>query len=51
MANEQNLKPIRNSKIARELQEKSVKKRKENRKKRKKEIGKKRHLERAYCYY
>lgn len=30
MANEQNLKPIRNSKVARELQEKSVKKRKEN---------------------
>lgn len=30
MANEQNLKPIKNSKMARELQEKSVKKRKEN---------------------
>lgn len=30
MANEQNLKPIKNSKVARELQEKSVKKRKEN---------------------
>ena len=30
MANEQNLKPIRDSKVARELQEKAVKKRKEN---------------------
>lgn len=30
MANEENLKPIRDSKIARELQEKSVAKRKEN---------------------
>ena len=30
MANEQNLKPIRDSKVARELQEKSVEKRKEN---------------------
>lgn len=30
MANEQNLKPINNSAMARELQEKSVKKRKEN---------------------
>ena len=30
MANEQNLRPIRDSKVARELQEKSVKKRKEN---------------------
>lgn len=34
MANEQNLKPIRDSKIARELQEKSVEKRKENQEKR-----------------
>ncbi len=34
MANEQNLKPIKNSKIARELQEKSVEKRKENQEKR-----------------
>lgn len=30
MANEQNLKPITNSQMARELQEKSIKKRKEN---------------------
>jgi hypothetical protein len=30
MANEENLKPIRNSEMARKLQEKSVKKRKEN---------------------
>lgn len=30
IANEQNLKPITNSKMARELQEKSVEKRKEN---------------------
>ena len=30
MANEQNLKPIKNSKVARELQQKSVIKRKEN---------------------
>lgn len=35
MANEQNLKPITNSKMARELQEKSVQKRKENDLKRK----------------
>lgn len=35
MANEQNLKPIRDSKVARELQERSVKKRKENDKERK----------------
>ena len=34
MANEKNLKPIRDSKVARELQEKSVKKRKENQKQR-----------------
>lgn len=33
MANEQNLKPIRDSKVARELQEKSVEKRKENQEK------------------
>lgn len=35
MANEQNLKPIRDSKTARELQEKSVEKRKQNDKERK----------------
>ena len=35
MANESNLKPIKNSKIARELQEKSVEKRKQNDKERK----------------
>ena len=35
MANESNLKPIRDSKVARELQEKSVEKRKQNDKKRK----------------
>lgn len=35
MANEQNLKPIRDSQVARELQEKSVEKRKQNDKERK----------------
>jgi len=35
MANEQNLKPIKDSQIARELQEKSVQKRKENQEKEK----------------
>ncbi len=35
MANEENLKPIRDSEMARKLQEKSVKKRKENQLKRK----------------
>jgi hypothetical protein len=35
MANEENLKPIRDSEVARKLQEKSVKKRKENQLKRK----------------
>lgn len=35
MANEQNLKPIKDSNVARELQERSVKKRKENDKERK----------------
>ena len=35
MANEQNLKPITNSQMARELQEKSVEKRKENQEKEK----------------
>ena len=35
MANEQNLKPIRDSQIARELQERSVQKRKENQEKEK----------------
>lgn len=35
MANEQNLRPIRDSQVARELQEKSVEKRKQNDKERK----------------